>query len=158
MACRLFGAKPLSEPVLGHCQLDPQEQTSLKFWSKVTTCHPGKCVWKYRLRTGGHFLQVCVCVWVGGWSGGDELTYLFSSFALSVLSGSVCIVYTSAIECTVVTKKYACVSPFVYFFGLILVIFTHKRRGYFSGYGTRMHNHMRLASSTNEEILTNMYR
>ena len=26
MACRLFGAKPLSEPVFGHCQLDPLEQ------------------------------------------------------------------------------------------------------------------------------------
>ena len=27
MACRLFGAKPLSKPNLGYCQLDPQEQT-----------------------------------------------------------------------------------------------------------------------------------
>ena len=26
MACRLFGAKPLSEPMLGFCQLDPKEQ------------------------------------------------------------------------------------------------------------------------------------
>ena len=34
MACRLFGAKPLSEPVLSHSQLDPQEQTSVKFESK----------------------------------------------------------------------------------------------------------------------------
>ena len=24
MACRLFGAKPLSEPMLGYCQLDPK--------------------------------------------------------------------------------------------------------------------------------------
>ena len=31
MACRLFGVKPLSEPVLGNCQLDPKEQTSVKF-------------------------------------------------------------------------------------------------------------------------------
>ena len=34
MACRLFGAKPLSKPMLDYCQLDPQEQTSMTFWSK----------------------------------------------------------------------------------------------------------------------------
>ena len=31
MACRLFGAKPLSKPMLFYCQLDPKEQTSVKF-------------------------------------------------------------------------------------------------------------------------------
>ena len=31
MACRLLGAKPLSKPMLGYCQLDPLEQTLLKF-------------------------------------------------------------------------------------------------------------------------------
>ena len=31
MACRLFGAKTLSEPVLCYCQLDPKEQPSVKF-------------------------------------------------------------------------------------------------------------------------------
>ena len=31
MACRLFGAKPLSKPMLGYCQLDPQEQISVTF-------------------------------------------------------------------------------------------------------------------------------
>ena len=36
MACRLFGAKPLSKPILGHCQLDPMEQTSVKFFIKNT--------------------------------------------------------------------------------------------------------------------------
>ena len=35
MACRLFGAKPLSQPKLGYCQLDSWEQTSLKFCSKL---------------------------------------------------------------------------------------------------------------------------
>ena len=33
MACRLFGAKPLSKPMLGYGQLDPWGQTSLKFQS-----------------------------------------------------------------------------------------------------------------------------
>ena len=31
MACHLFGAKPLPEPTLTYCQLDPWEQTSVKF-------------------------------------------------------------------------------------------------------------------------------
>ena len=31
MACRLVGAKPLSEPMLEYYQLDPKEQTSMKF-------------------------------------------------------------------------------------------------------------------------------
>ena len=35
MAYRLFGAKPLSKPVLGYCQLDPEEQTSMKFYQNT---------------------------------------------------------------------------------------------------------------------------
>ena len=31
MACPLFGAKPLPEPMLIYCQLDPEKQTSVKF-------------------------------------------------------------------------------------------------------------------------------
>ena len=31
MACRLFGAKPLPEPVLTYCQLVPWEQTSMNY-------------------------------------------------------------------------------------------------------------------------------
>ena len=31
MACRLFGAKPLSKPMLPYCQVVPWEQTSVKF-------------------------------------------------------------------------------------------------------------------------------
>ena len=34
VACRLFGAKPLPEPMLTYSQLDPSKQTSLKFKSK----------------------------------------------------------------------------------------------------------------------------
>ena len=30
-ACRLFGTKPLSKPMLGYWQLDPKKQTSVKF-------------------------------------------------------------------------------------------------------------------------------
>ena len=56
MACRLFGAKPLSKPMLCYCQLDPFEQTSMKFESKYTFFHSRKCIWK-RLQNGGHFGQ-----------------------------------------------------------------------------------------------------
>ena len=31
MACHLFAAKPLSEPMLKYCQLDPWEQILVKF-------------------------------------------------------------------------------------------------------------------------------
>ena len=35
MACRLFGAKPLSKPMLGYSQLDPLEQTSVQFFQNT---------------------------------------------------------------------------------------------------------------------------
>ena len=56
MACRLFGAKPLSKPMLRYCQLDPWEQTSVKFWSNCKSLYSEKCIWKYRLRNYGHFV------------------------------------------------------------------------------------------------------
>ena len=64
MACRIIGAKPLSKSKLGYCQLDHYEQTSVKFYSKYKMFHSRKCVWKYRLQNGYHFVQ------------GDELTAL----------------------------------------------------------------------------------
>ena len=57
MACRLFGAKSLPEPMLTYCQLDPQEQISVKFHSKYKIFHSRKCIWTYRLRDAGHFVQ-----------------------------------------------------------------------------------------------------
>ena len=32
MACRLFGAKPLSKPMQGYCELDPKEHISMNFF------------------------------------------------------------------------------------------------------------------------------
>ena len=34
IACRLFDAKPLSEPMLEHCQMDTYEQTWVKFFHR----------------------------------------------------------------------------------------------------------------------------
>ena len=68
MACRLIGAKPLSEPKLPYCQLDPWEQISVKYkwahgnkfqWNinqnKTTSCT--KVIWKCRLQNGGNLLR-----------------------------------------------------------------------------------------------------
>ena len=54
--CRI-GDKPLSKLMLGYCQLDPYEQTSVKFQSKHKFFNSRKCIWKYRLRNYGHFVQ-----------------------------------------------------------------------------------------------------
>ena len=56
MAYRLVGAKPLSEPMLDYCSLDPKEQTSVKFQSKSLHFHLKKCAWKC-LRNGVHFVS-----------------------------------------------------------------------------------------------------
>ena len=37
MASRMFSTKPLSEPVLAYCELDPCEDISVKFESNTTT-------------------------------------------------------------------------------------------------------------------------
>ena len=39
MACRLFGAKPLSEPKLNYCQTESQEQLSVKSYLKFKKMH-----------------------------------------------------------------------------------------------------------------------
>ena len=57
MACHLIGAKPLSEPMLYYCQLDPQEQTSVKLYSKFKYFHSGKCIWKCYLENVSHFVS-----------------------------------------------------------------------------------------------------
>ena len=48
MACRLFGAKPSSEPMMIYCHLDHR-------------FHPRKCIWKHCLRNGGHSVSASVC-------------------------------------------------------------------------------------------------
>ena len=55
VACCLFSTKPLSKPMLGYSQLDPWEQTSVKFESKFEIFHSRKCIWKCHWRNGGHF-------------------------------------------------------------------------------------------------------
>ena len=49
MACRLFGAKPLPEPMMAYCQLDSWEQSSAKFESELYDFHSRKCILTHRL-------------------------------------------------------------------------------------------------------------
>ena len=49
MACRLFGAKPLSEPMLPCYQLDPNEHIPMKFYLKFKRFLWRKCIEKCRL-------------------------------------------------------------------------------------------------------------
>ena len=64
MACRLYGTKPLPEPMLAYCQLDSWEQISAKFESEFYHFHSRKCIWNCRLPKWRPFC-----------SGGDELTH-----------------------------------------------------------------------------------
>ena len=49
MACHLFGAKPLTEPILGYYQEGFWEQISVKFKLEFYHFHFKKCIWSCRL-------------------------------------------------------------------------------------------------------------
>ena len=61
MACRLDGAKPLSEPMLTYSQLGHKEHNSVKYQSKFEHFHSRKCIWKCRLENGGHLVPASMC-------------------------------------------------------------------------------------------------
>ena len=62
MACRLFGDKPLPEPMLAYCQLGSWEQISVKLESEFFHFRSRKCIWNCRLPQ-----------WRPFYPGGDEL-------------------------------------------------------------------------------------
>ena len=61
MVCRLFGAKPLSEPMLPYCQLDAKEHSSVKFYLKFKSFQSRKCTWKWCLQNSGSIVSTSVC-------------------------------------------------------------------------------------------------
>ena len=61
MACRLAGAKPLSEPMLEYCWLNPWQRISVKSQSKFIYFHSRRCIWKCRQEIGGHFFSASLC-------------------------------------------------------------------------------------------------
>ena len=75
MACRQFGAKSLSNPMLQYCQLDHKEHISVKFHLKFRSFHSRKCTWKCRLGNGDQFES-------------DVNVFIRDSFYQSILQGS----------------------------------------------------------------------
>ena len=57
MACRLFGAKPLPEPMLAYCQLDSWEQISMDLNRNSTIFIRGNSFENVVCQNGGHFVQ-----------------------------------------------------------------------------------------------------
>ena len=55
MACCLLDTKPLSKPKLGYYQLDPYEESSVKFWSKYKTFYS----WKRHLKISSAKWRPC---------------------------------------------------------------------------------------------------
>ena len=61
MACRLFGTKPLPEPIVVYCQLDSLEQVSVKFEFEFIIFIQENAFENVVCRNGGHgghFVQV----------------------------------------------------------------------------------------------------
>ena len=63
MACRLIGAKPLSEysHYLANCQVDPFEEPLLNMYSKHNNFYAREWIWISRLQKGGHFVLAEMC-------------------------------------------------------------------------------------------------
>ena len=57
IACRLFGAKPLSEPILMNRWLAHWEQILVKFELKCNNFHTRDLIWKCHVQIGGHFVS-----------------------------------------------------------------------------------------------------
>ena len=72
MACSLFRAKPLPEPMLAYCQLDAWEQISVKIESQFYHFNSRKCIWHFRLPKWWLFCP-----------GGDELNNIWHKGVLS---------------------------------------------------------------------------
>ena len=72
MACLLFGAKPLPEPMLAYCWLDSWEHNWMKFESEFYHFHSRRCNLKmsFAKMAGVGGLGVGVGVWVGVGVGG----------------------------------------------------------------------------------------
>ena len=56
MACRLLGAKPLPELMLTYCQLDHQEQISVKFERNSNIFRPENAFENVVCQNGGYLV------------------------------------------------------------------------------------------------------
>ena len=65
MDCRLFGTRPLPEPMMNFSQLNSWEQILMKFESEFYHFYSRKCIW-----------NCCLPIWQPFCPGGDEFTVL----------------------------------------------------------------------------------
>ena len=117
MACRLLSAKPLSEPMMGYCQLN--ETLVINFGEILNTnrnFHSRKCIWNYRLRNGSHFVQremsqrvqaltlyrVYVQTYTWNYNNYPLVPIVVLQTTIPSIEGSYC--QTSNISCTLVGK------------------------------------------------------
>ena len=56
-SCHRFRAKPLYEPMMDNCQLDPWEQISVTFELKYKNFHTKNLIEKYHLQNDCHFVS-----------------------------------------------------------------------------------------------------
>ena len=56
-SCHLFRAKPLYEPMMDNCQLDPWEHISVTFELKYNNFHTINLIEKYHLQNDCHFVS-----------------------------------------------------------------------------------------------------
>ena len=61
MACRLFGTKPLSEPMLPYFQLDPKKHLKWNFVSNSKVFIQENALKNASLQNGGHFVSASIC-------------------------------------------------------------------------------------------------
>ena len=57
----LFGAKPLSEPVLAYFQLDSIRYIWVPFYFEIKCFHSIKCIWKWHMQNDVHFVWASLC-------------------------------------------------------------------------------------------------
>ena len=78
MAWHLFGAKPLSNQCWANVKWTLRNK--LQFWLiliKYKSFHSRKCIWKYHLRNGGHFVSALMCC-----KSGDYISSSYTSIVL----------------------------------------------------------------------------
>ena len=64
MACRLYGVKPLPEPKLAYCWLDPLELISLNFEAKYNSLHMKSESENVIFKSGNHLISgMCIDQW-----------------------------------------------------------------------------------------------
>ena len=125
IACRLFGTKPLPEPMLAYCQLYSWEQISMKFESEFCNLHWRKCIWNYRLLKWRPFCP-----------GGDEL-----------MSRTACLQYMRYTESSVVYDWTNGIQIMITWVATIVIINVCVSNDEDDNYHNNLHHYDRIIST-----------